>query len=115
MALGAFSSTTTKLGAAKAFTNQATGVIFKITVASGRDVNAYSFFPAEDEILLSPSHRFIVTSAPYLCEGYTTVRSSEAPLESDYTMPCPFPALPRVEGCIRPIPPGSNHDDAYSW
>ena len=52
---GAFSSTSTDFDATKSFTDLATGVIFKITVTDGRDINAYSFFPQEGEVLLSPS------------------------------------------------------------
>jgi hypothetical protein len=52
---------------------QATGVIFKLTVTDGRDVNAFSFFPNEAEVLLSPQHRFHVSSAPYDCDGYTVI------------------------------------------
>ena len=70
---GAFTSTSTDLEATKGFTDQANGVIFKITVSSGKDINAYSFFPCEGEILLSPNHRFIVSSAPYERGGYTMV------------------------------------------
>ena len=51
------------MDAAKSFAPN-TRVIFKITVTSGRDINAYSFFPHEGEILLSPSARFTVSSAP---------------------------------------------------
>ena len=57
----------------KGFTDRAAGIIFKITVIDGRDINAYSFFPAEGEVLLSPSHRFIVSSAPYEVDGYTVI------------------------------------------
>ena len=32
--------------------------------SQGRDINAYSFFPHEGEILLSPSARFTVSSEP---------------------------------------------------
>ena len=42
-------------------------------MTDGRDINAYSFFPAENEILLSPSHRFTVSSAPYERDGYTII------------------------------------------
>ena len=42
---GAFTSATTDFGAAKGFTDRAAGVIFKIAISSGRDINAYSFFP----------------------------------------------------------------------
>jgi hypothetical protein len=75
---GAFSSTSTDFNATKGFTDEATGVIFKINVTDGRDINAYSFFPAEDEILLSPSHRFMVCSAPYERDGYTVIDMVQA-------------------------------------
>ncbi len=42
---GAFTSTTTDFAAAKGFTDRVAGVIFKIAISSGRDINAYSFFP----------------------------------------------------------------------
>ena len=44
---GAFTSTTTDFAAAKNFTDPNKGVIFKIMVTNGRDINAYSFFPTE--------------------------------------------------------------------
>ena len=50
---------------------QANGVIFKITVFTGRSINKYSFFPSENEIILSPSHRFTVTSKLYSSDGYS--------------------------------------------
>jgi hypothetical protein len=74
---GAFSSTSKSFDATKGFTDQKKGVIFKIEVFSGKDINAYSFFPCEDEILLSPSHRFLVTSHPYEQDGYTVVDMME--------------------------------------
>ena len=70
---GAFPSTSTSFDATKGFMDEVTGVIFKINVTDGRDINAYSFFPAENEILLSPSHRFTVCSAPYQRDGYTII------------------------------------------
>ena len=69
----AFTSTTTNLGAAKGFTDRANGVISKIKVTSGRSINSYSFFPSEGEILLTPSHRFTVTSDMYELDGYAMV------------------------------------------
>ena len=70
---GAFSSTTTDFEAAKGFTNAASGVIFKIAVTDGRDIGPFSFFPQESEVLLSPSHRFMVSSEPYERDGYTII------------------------------------------
>ena len=69
---GAFTSVTTDKSAAQSFAPD-TRVIFKITVTSGRDINAYSFFPQEGEILLSPSHRFTVSSEPRVEAGYTII------------------------------------------
>ncbi len=70
---GAFTSTTTSLEVAKSFTDRTTGALFKITVWSGRDIRRYSFFSAEEEILLSPNHRFMVTSTPYVVDGFTMI------------------------------------------
>jgi hypothetical protein len=43
---GAFTSTTTSFEAAKGFCGDpSSGVIFKINVSSGRDINPYSFYP----------------------------------------------------------------------
>ncbi len=70
---GAFTSATTDFAAAKGFTDRAAGVIFKIAISSGRDINAYSFFPQEGEVLLSPNSRFVVSSLPYEKDGYTVV------------------------------------------
>jgi hypothetical protein len=71
---GAFTSATTSLSAAKQFSHgKSGGVIFKISVTSGKDINAYSFFPAEGEILLSPNHRFFVFSEPYEEDGFTMI------------------------------------------
>ncbi len=69
---GAFTSVTTSIEAARAFA-PITRVVFKIRVTSGRDINAYSFFPQEGEILLSPSHRFTVSSEPREEDGYTII------------------------------------------
>ena len=70
---GAFPSTSTDFNATKAFTNRVTGIIFKITVTDGRDINAYSFFPQEGEVLLSPAHRFHVSSVPYERDSITVI------------------------------------------
>ena len=53
----------------------ATGVIFKITVLTGKDICPLSFFKSEDEILLGPAHRFVVTSPTggHVDAGYATV------------------------------------------
>ena len=69
---GAFTSVTTNIDAAKGFA-QNTRVVFKIVVTAGRDINAYSFFPQEDEILLSPSARFTVSSEPRDEDGFTII------------------------------------------
>jgi len=74
---GAFTSTTTDVARARGFAQSAAaGVVFKITVLSGRDIGPLSFFRTENEVLLSPAHKFIVASATggYVDEqGYTTI------------------------------------------
>jgi hypothetical protein len=70
---GAFASTSTNVEVSKGFTSKDDGILFKITVTCGKDINKYSFFPSEGEILLSPSHRFLVSSAPYDLDGFTVI------------------------------------------
>jgi len=54
------------------------GVIFKLSVVSGRDVGQYSYFPSEGEILLSPNTRFVVTRELYTeRDGYSYVDLAE--------------------------------------
>jgi len=60
----AFTSTSTNLQRAKNFAGPR-GVIFRIRVFSGRLVHAYSAFPDEEEVLLSPNICLIVTKAKY--------------------------------------------------
>ena len=50
-----------------------THIVFKIQVTSGRDINPYSFYPEEGEILLLPSHRFTVSSKPRVEQEYTII------------------------------------------
>ena len=74
----AFSSTSTSLPTTKNFVNKHSGVIFKISVLTGRDICAYSFFPKESEILLSPNTQFTVVSEMYQDdEGYCFVDLAE--------------------------------------
>lgn len=74
----AFSSTTKDVRQARCFVNRKQGVLFKLRVFSGRDISAYSFFPTEDEILLSPNSRFVVTSEMYKDEdGYCVLDLAE--------------------------------------
>jgi hypothetical protein len=58
---GAFTSTTTDIDAARGFAGVG-GVIIKIDMTDGKDICPLSFFATEKEILLSPSHKFFVTS-----------------------------------------------------
>jgi hypothetical protein len=69
---GAFTSVTTDINAAKGFAPDSC-VVFRIMVTAGRDINAYSFFPQEGEILLSPSARFTVSSEPREAGGFTII------------------------------------------
>ena len=41
-------------------------------IVSGKVIKAYSYFPAEDEVLISPQARFFVSSGLYVgADGYT--------------------------------------------
>ena len=45
-----------------------------MSVVSGRDIGAFSFFPRESEILLSPNTRFVVVRGLYKDDdGYSCV------------------------------------------
>lgn len=69
---GAWSSTTVDKDTAKQFAGK-TGIVLKITVFSGKEINKLSFFGDEGEILLTPSHKFIVQSQPYDEDGFKFV------------------------------------------
>jgi len=59
--------------------DQTEGVIFKIQVISGHDIGPCSYFPTENEILLSPNARFVVTKELYYTdEGYWSVDLAES-------------------------------------
>ncbi len=71
---GAFSSASRDVAVTKQFMNKANGVIFKLTLCAGKAIQAYSYFAAEAEVLVSPQARFTVASAPYEgVDGYTYV------------------------------------------
>lgn len=74
---GAWTSTTMLLAAAKGFTGTQ-GLIFRIKVFTGKDIGRISFFPTENEILLSPNHWFMVTRASYEEDGYCFVDLMES-------------------------------------
>ena len=64
---GAFSSTSRRPELASSFTDREKGIIFRLKVTTGKDVKDFSFFAAEEEeVLLSPQTRFVVTSEPYV-------------------------------------------------
>lgn len=69
----AFTSTTLNLDSAREFAEAPGGVIFRLTLLNGgRCSRAYSAFPTEDEVLVSPNARFIVTAECRvdLADGY---------------------------------------------
>lgn len=69
---GAFSSMSTDVEVTRNFTSAEDGVIFKLSVKTGKRIAPYSYFPSEEEVLLSPQTRFVVSSAPYVAaDGYT--------------------------------------------
>jgi hypothetical protein len=64
----AFSSTTTSIDIAKRFAQRG-GIIFRILIHDGRNIQKYSAIPREDEILLGPNSRFVVTEGVALDEA----------------------------------------------
>ena len=73
-----FSSTSTRSVNAKQFIKKDEGVLFNIKVMSGRDIGPWSFFPREDEVLLVPNTRFVVTRELYVdTDGYANVDLAE--------------------------------------
>lgn len=58
----AFTSTTSNIKKAKSFAQATGGIIFRIRILTGRSIKHYSAIPSEDEILLSPNCRLVVTS-----------------------------------------------------
>ena len=70
-----FTSTSSDVKSCKLFVKDKDhGVIFKIDVVSGRDIQEYSRFSGEREILLTPNTRFVVTRALYRDEeGYACI------------------------------------------
>ena len=66
-----FNSCTTSLEAAKEFVGENDGVIFRITVTTGKVVTLLSLFPQEGEVLMWPGQKFVVTRAAYIEDGYT--------------------------------------------
>ena len=74
----AFSSTSRSLAAVRPFVKKDVGVIFNIKVVTGRDIGAYSYFPKESEVLLTPNTRFTVTSEVYKDQmGYVCIDLAE--------------------------------------
>lgn len=74
----AFSSASRREGVCKNFVHPKEGVVFRISVVSGRQVGQYSIFPAEDEVLLTPNTQFTVTREMYKdTQGYHCVDLAE--------------------------------------
>jgi len=65
----AYSSTTSDLSVAKKFAGKS-GIILKIKIFNGKSVTDYSPFPTENEVILSPNMRFIVSSDVYAMNDY---------------------------------------------
>jgi hypothetical protein len=49
------------------------GIILKLSIHNGKSISSYSPFPTENEILLSPNMKFIVTLESYIEDGYQCV------------------------------------------
>jgi len=61
----AFTSTTVNPRTAKVFAGGSGGIIFRVTVLEGRVIKAYSAIQVEDEVLLKPNTKFIVSRPCY--------------------------------------------------
>jgi len=72
----AWTSTSTDLANAQTFAESA-GVILKIHIKTGKDINDLSMFQCEKEILLSPNHRFLVLKALYVEDGFNYIELEE--------------------------------------
>jgi len=73
-----FTSTTSNMETAMEFARDG-GVIFCIKVIYGRNISLYSLFPDEEEIVLSPNSKFVVTKAVYLRNGIHFIEMEETP------------------------------------
>jgi len=71
-----FTSTTPRLEKAMEFARDG-GVVFCMKVIYGRDISMYSLFPEEEEIVLSPNSKFVVSKAVYLRNGIHFVEMEE--------------------------------------
>ena len=74
----AFTSTSTSSSTSKMFVQKDECVIFKIATITATNIGAYSFIPREEELLLSPNSRFVVTRELYIDEdGFGCVEMVE--------------------------------------
>ena len=74
----AFTSCALHLDTAKQFAQKQGGIIFRIKILSARDLRAYSAFPQEQEVLLSPNVKLVVIGACNLGQdGYYYVDLQE--------------------------------------
>jgi len=73
----AFSSSTPDLKVAQGFAKQ-NGIIIKIKIYSGKIIKDYSIIKGEDEILLKPNSKFVVTKGIYQhTDGYSYLELEE--------------------------------------
>lgn len=69
ISFGAWTSTASELDNAKEFAKASGGsepIILIIQVNSGKNISSLSMFNNENEVLLTPNHRFVVSKVPYL-------------------------------------------------
>ena len=71
--------------ASQVFTDKHAGVIFKLNVRNGKIIQAYSYFPNEDEVLIYRRRRAsVVSSALYVGDDGYKRRLSRAAGDSLY-------------------------------
>lgn len=64
---GAFTSTALDVLIALGFVDQQNGVVLRLQTTSAKDIRRLSFFPHENELLLSPNAVFRASTKPTLC------------------------------------------------
>ena len=80
----AYSSTSKSETVAQSFAS-ATGIVFRIHLLHGREIQAYSWFSQESEILLHPNMRFLVRREQYSQCGHTYIDLQEIPSDVVWT------------------------------
>ena len=81
----AYSSTSESVEVAKGFATES-GVVFRIKLINGKDIQPVSWFGHEEgEILLHPNMKFVVSKTMYQQDGYTFIDLQQIPMDVVWT------------------------------